>query len=64
MAWLPRLNDDELKEARGWLKECYPDDKDEIDEADATTITRVVHRDYDGGIDAFRINSVPQPRTD
>jgi len=42
-----------LCNARKWLIECYPEEEEEILEADDQQVLRAVNRLYDGGLRAF-----------
>jgi hypothetical protein len=48
-----RLTNEQLKYARDWLIDCYPNDEDVIDDALAQDIESHVDREFVGGIDAF-----------
>jgi hypothetical protein len=43
-----------LADAREWLIECFPEQEDEIREANEHTIRQNVERHYDGGWSSFR----------
>lgn len=50
------LDDRQLREARNWLTDCFPDDADEIWDSSADLIEANIKRFYDGGIAQFLVN--------
>jgi hypothetical protein len=54
-----RLTTRELKYAREWLIDCYPNQEDEIDQACTEDIESHVEREYCGGIDNFKKDCKP-----
>jgi hypothetical protein len=51
---------DVIGEMRGWLSDCGFVDVDPEDVSDRT-VTRVVHKTYSGGTDAFVVDTVGRP---
>jgi len=52
----PRIKREEVREARGWLFDCFGDDDDAfaiIDVASAITIFLLIQKHYEGGWAAF-----------
>ena len=49
------MNEEQIKAAREWLKDCQWDDLDceEVDELPDEEIVKGIKRHYDGGINSF-----------
>jgi hypothetical protein len=47
------MTETQLAQARDWLKDIFPNQEEEIDEASAQEIAREIKRNYDGGIEQF-----------
>ena len=52
------LSADQVLEAREWLEDCFEDPELELSELSDSEIVSAVSRHYDGGIAAFRNDSL------